>query len=164
MPPVGAKSIYFGGSVFSNFNFPMVALQIGDKPVLTLDKSDDGLIGVSTAIFDSDPNPRIIAKIEKGRFTINRNNVFTMELSPDGSSLRVIDQHDLEVLNVQYLNHNAITITGILYFPGVKGPIKMTDRAITYGDISLAGNCGMIAEPGIGMYTIRPIYTGTGQN
>jgi hypothetical protein len=140
--PQGTQAIYFGGSVFAASKFPLIALAVAGKPTLILDKNSDGRIAITTWVFDDEPSPRIIAKIVKNKFTVNRNNVESMKLSSDKSNLIVLDQHDTEVLNVKYLNKDAITMTGVLHFSELKGPVTITDRGITYlGKIRFFNNC-----------------------
>lgn len=104
-----------------------------DKPRLVLDKNNDGFIAVSMDIFDSDDNPKIIAKIEKNQFTINRNNFFRFKLSDDKSRLTVEDQHDITVLDIHYLNKSAIQIESVMYFPELsQRPLTISSTDITY--------------------------------
>jgi hypothetical protein len=138
--PKDHVALLVGGSAFVEKDFPRTILQLADVPRLIADRKD-GKISVSVDIFDSDPNPRIIAKIENNKFTVNPNNYFKSELSSDGSRLSVVDQHDTEVLNVDFFNRSALRIRAVLYFPGINGPLRISDNGIAFEDRKESGDC-----------------------
>jgi hypothetical protein len=95
--------------------FPHTVLRVKGKDVILLDRSPDGSVGISLDLFGRDG--RIIAKIEKGRFTVNQNNILEM-VRKDRSSLRIVDQTGNQVLNIRYFNPQAIWVDAAIHYPG----------------------------------------------
>ena len=153
--PEDYVAVIVGSDVFIEKRFPITILQIADQPRLVLDRID-GKVSVSLDIFDSDPNPRIIAKIENNKFTVNPNNYFKSEPSSDGSRLRVIDQHDIEVLNVDFFNGRSLRIRAVLYFPGIQGPLRITNEKTTFEDHELYNYCVEDSIVGVPVINIYP--------
>ena len=91
-------------------------------------------------IFDSDPNPKIIATIEKNHFTVNPNNYFKVDWSRDHSRLAITDQHNVKVLSLDYLNKGSLQIDAVLYFPDIKGSVRITEDGIFVEDHDIASN------------------------
>jgi phosphate starvation-inducible membrane PsiE len=134
-------AVFFGGNVSVNKNFPKTVIQVADKPALVMEKNENGELAVTMDIFDSDPKPRLIARIEQNRFRINPNNYFDVKQSQDGSRLEVVDQQGTEVLDIRYLNKHAVRIKAVLYFPGVSDPLIIGDADLTWRHASFHGNC-----------------------
>jgi hypothetical protein len=83
--------------------------------VLTVDRTTRGSLAVILEIRSTDG--KIIARMERNGFVLNCNNY--LEVKKDKSSLIIIDEYGLEVLNVRYLNPQAIAVTGRgIEFPG----------------------------------------------
>ena len=61
------------------------------------------------------------AKLSNNHFDINPNEIFTKE-RPDFSTLRITDSYGNQVLNVRFINPHALSVTGVLFYPGI-GPI-----------------------------------------
>jgi len=102
--------------------FPHTVLRVKAKDIITLDRRSDGSIGISLDVFGKDG--KIIAKIEKGRFAINQNNILEMVRS-DKNSLRIIDQTGAQVLSIRYFNPQAIWVDAVLHYPGYPYKIEM---------------------------------------
>lgn len=153
--PEDQVAVMVGSEVFIEKRFPVTILQVADQPRLVLDRKD-GKVSVSLDIFDSDPNPRIIAKIENNKFTVNPNNYFKSDPSSDGSRLRVIDQHDIEVLNVDFFNERSLRITAVLYFPGIQGPLRITNEKTTFEGRELHSDCYVGSIFGVPVINIYP--------
>lgn len=134
-------AVFLGGSVDVEKEFPRTIIQVGSTPRLILERQKDGTLAVSMDIFDSDPDPRIIAKIVRNKFTINPNNYFTTEISKDGSRLQVTDQRDIRVLDIRYINKRALSISAILHFPGFADPLILSDNDTSWRDQHYPGNC-----------------------
>jgi hypothetical protein len=110
--------VIFLGKVISITNkFPHIVLKVKGEQRIVLDRKMDGLIAVSIDVLSQDG--KVIASIEKGKFMVNRNNVFLKIERKDRSSLRVIDQFKTEVLNIRYFNPQALWIDAVLHYPGV---------------------------------------------
>jgi hypothetical protein len=147
-PKANELALYMGTSVYLVDNFPATVINVAGIPRLILDKGPKG-IAVTTDIFDdSVPRPKIIASIERNQITVNPNNYFKLNWSKDGSQMRVLDQYKDEVLNVQYLNKNAIFLTAILRYPGVSGPITIGQNEISWEGIHLHGGADCYPPPG----------------
>jgi len=149
-------ALFIGGEVVVENNFPQTILKVLDKPVLVVDKNDNGQLAVSMDVYDSDPNPRLIARIENNKFRINPNDIFDMKLSPDKSRLEVIDQHGTAALDIQYLNKNAVRIKAILYFPGVSVPLIIGDTEIIWRQRKIYNNCQFNSDKDVPFLNILP--------
>jgi hypothetical protein len=138
-PKENGLALYMGNSVYLVDKFPATVVRVGGVPRLTLEKGAKG-IAITTDIFDdSEPKPKIIASIERNQFTINPNNYFKLDWSNDRSQLRVVDQYKDEVLNIHYLNKNAISLVAVLHYPGVSGPITISAEGISWEHIRIHG-------------------------
>jgi hypothetical protein len=83
---------------------------INQDKILQMDRSRDGAVTVSTEIYDS--NHDIVAEIDKNHYDVD-SHVYKLERK-NLSDLRITIRHDKEeVLNVQYLNPDTISITGV---------------------------------------------------
>lgn len=90
-------------------------------PVLSVGKDeDDGYMYVIMDVRDKDN--KVIVQLDAKGFHINPNNYYRMNRS-DRSSLTVTDQEGNTVLDVHYLNPQAVSIGGILYLHGRKFPL-----------------------------------------
>lgn len=86
-------------------------------PLVSLDK-DGEYIFVLLDIRSRDG--RIVARINRDGWVVNRNNF--LEMKRDKSSLVVMDEFGVEVINVRYLNREAIAVKGrnIGFPPGMR--------------------------------------------
>jgi hypothetical protein len=148
-PSPDATLVYLGSSLAlapNDLNEIRVVVCHGDN-LLEVRRREDGGLDVDAKIFDE--HDRIVAVVERGEFTINKNNVFRVK-HPDRHTLEVIDQHNQTALHIKFLNPRAIYVTGIF--------IRGTDR-MTVGDTELVINNvvhwhgGCLGNPGKG----RPI-------
>jgi hypothetical protein len=112
--------------------FPHTILRVKGKDIIFLDRRDDGSLGISLDVFGQDGT--IIAKIEKGRFSVNQNNILEM-IRTDRSSLRILDQTGTQILSIRYFNPQAIWVDAVLYYPGY--PYRIT----LHGSDLEATNC-----------------------
>jgi len=76
--------------------------------VLSINRSKDNSLRIRLDMRSADG--KIIARLNDDGFILNRNNY--LEARRDASSLIVIDQYGAEVLNLRYLNPNAISVSG----------------------------------------------------
>lgn len=112
--------IFLGSNIFVVDKFPHAVLAVTGEERLIINRANDGSIAVTLVIFGEDR--RVVAKIEDGNFVVNYNNSLDMRRK-DRNSLEVIDQFNKRVLNMRYLNRQAMLIDAVLYYPGVKDPI-----------------------------------------
>ena len=112
---------------------------IGDEKVLTMDRDPKGRVTISTDIYDA--NHDIVAELNKNNYDVD-SSVYKLERK-DLSDLRVIIRHDKEeVLHVQYLNPETISITGV--FRTKKDVLQVDeDNAYLNGEsLPFHGVCG----------------------
>jgi hypothetical protein len=107
------RRLYVGGGVAVSTSPRDVVVQINDRQLLALNKEDGG-ISIDCMIFDAEG--KIVYGIEHNRLLPNNNNLWRVEHS--ASKLAVYDQHADQVMNVNYLNENAIQITGVFRYAG----------------------------------------------
>ena len=108
--------------------FPHTILRIAGKDVVSIDRSLTGALTILLEIRGEDS--RIIARLNKGGFVINRNNELQIT-RPDKSSLIIEDQYGVEVLNVRYLNRQAFRLTAFLHYLGK--PVQVPYPGLTIG-------------------------------
>ena len=129
--PKGAVALYLGNITSVVTAFPHVVFKARGDDVLVIDRDSSGLL-VTFAVFDDGGN--LVARLDNNRF-IARNPASRVE-RPNTSNLLVFDAQDNEVLGVQFLNPQAVRITGILRYPQVD-PIVIREKYLgTSGSIS----------------------------
>jgi hypothetical protein len=97
--------------------FPHTVIAVHRRiPLLwfTLDK--DGGIEVNADIHS--PDMKLVAKLRNNHFDLNPNEILTKE-RPDFSTLRITDSYGDPVLNVRFINPHTLSVTGVLFYPGV---------------------------------------------
>lgn len=105
--------------------FPHVILALRSVgPALSVDRDKDESVDILMDVKSTDG--KIIARLNRDGFVINQNNFLEMK-RPDKHSLIVVDQYGTEVLNVRYLNRQAIKLTALLNYPE-RGPINLDFR------------------------------------
>jgi hypothetical protein len=109
--------------------------------LLTLLRNADS-VGISARFFDA---TGLIAEIVDNEFTVNPNNTFKTE-RPDASTLIVRDRWGNEAVRVEYLNREAVRITGVFFVPDRKPIIVKTDEIFDTG----SGNRTNICAEGFG--------------
>lgn len=132
--PTDAMTILLGRSASYTSNFPHTVLRIKGQDVLIMD-SEDGKIAISAMVFSSDG--RIVAEITRNEFHINPNNYFRKE-RPRPQTLRVFDQQNRKVLDVDFLNPRAIRFSGVFSHPD--SPIVISDGAGLFRNTICFGN------------------------
>jgi hypothetical protein len=129
--PKGAVALYLGNITSVVTAFPHVVFKVRGDDVLVIGRDSSGLL-VTFVVFDDGGN--LVARLEKNRL-IARNPASRVE-RPNTSNLSVFDAQDTEVLGVQFLNPQAVRITGILRYPQVD-PIVIREKYLgTSGSIS----------------------------
>ncbi len=122
-------TILFGSDAAIFRKFPHTVIAVHRTVSLlwfTLDK--DGGIEVNADIHS--PDMRLVAKLRNNHFEINPNEIFTKE-RPDFSTLRITDSYGNAVLNVRFMNPHTLSVTGVLFYPGVP-PIVIPPQGIRH--------------------------------
>jgi len=136
--------VFLGNVVSGNSSFPYTVLQVKDRKIIVLERAEDGAIGISMDVYSMDG--KIIARIEKGRFIVNKNNILDMERR-DQSSLRIIDEEGNKVLGIRYFNPRAIWIDAILYCPGLRNPVILKGSDLRVSNIAIDGKIAVYIGP-----------------
>ena len=132
--PKGAVGLYLGNTVSAITAFPHVVFKVHGEDVLVLDREGSGLVVSYIAFDDWD---KVVGRLNKNVFTAI--NPASHVERPSASNLVVFDDRDTKVLDVQFLNPQAIKVTGVLRFPG-KEPIVIGEKYVGVG--------GSISPPG----------------
>jgi hypothetical protein len=115
--PKGGVILFYGDDAAIVIQFPHTVLYSGSLgPLIVLFRSMD-TVWVAEDI--RDPEGKIIAHLGGDGFVVNPNNIMSMN-RPDRSTLRVTDQYGIKVLDIRYLNPEALRIDGSFYYPGQK--------------------------------------------
>ncbi len=111
--PTGKElAVYLDNYAVAIEDFPQVLLTIHGVPVLAMDRSADGGINLTMTLTSEDG--RVVVKMDKGEFVVNPNNILRMR-RPDTSHLIVDDQKGNEMLNIDYMNRQNLSIRARLY-------------------------------------------------
>lgn len=122
--PQNVLKIHIGKIMAYGSFFPYPILAVDGRKELFVDRDEKGRVAISLDI--RSPDERIIATLEKGKFTVNQNNFLDME-HPDRSTLIVRDQYKKQVLNVRYRNKTNLELAAMLQYPGGKTVIISKD-------------------------------------
>jgi hypothetical protein len=129
-------ALYLGTNAVRAEDFPLTLIKISDTPVAILDRNEDGTLALSLDVRSADN--RLIARLDKGTFTINQNNYFSMKRK-DRSSLVVVDEYGAEVLNARYANPHVFLLSAQLFSSG---------KHIDLQGMPISGNCLTIPKGG----------------
>jgi len=125
--PKGAVALYLGNTVSVITAFPHVVFRVHGDDVFVIERDSSGVL-VSFRVFDDVGNA--VARLERNTFAA-MNSASHVE-RPSRSNLIVFDDQGTKVLDVQFLNPQAIKITGILRYPGVD-PIVISEKYLGIG-------------------------------
>ena len=129
--PAGAVALYLGNITSVVTAFPHAIFKVRGDDVLVVNRNSSGLL-VTFSVFDDHGN--LVARLENNKFVAAHPDARLER--PDGSSLLVFDGQGAQVLDVQFLNPQAVRITGILRYPRVD-PIVISEKYLgTSGSIS----------------------------
>ncbi len=131
-------AIFTGITAMVPDSFPYVVLKDKGKDRLIVNRMKDGAIRVSVEVFDA--RDILIAKIEDGRFKVDRSHLWDFKRK-DWNTLEAIDFQGKPILKMRYLNKQAITIDATLRYPDLKDPVIMNGSGISTGKIRLATRC-----------------------
>lgn len=127
-----------GTSAYVTDKFPHTAIAINCDNVLSIDRDANGRIGVTLTIRDKDG--KVIVDLDRGLFTVNKNNYFAIDRHRSRSTLSVIDQSNQEVLYLHLANKNVLQLRAILNYRGISVHI---DDSHPFGssNIIVTGSC-----------------------
>jgi hypothetical protein len=108
--------LYVGRNASISNKFPHTVIQYKGQGVLVIDRNEKKQAAVTVTAIGRDG--KVIATIDRNHFNLTQNALQTHEPRPDKSTLLVYDEYDNQVLNVRYLNPQAIRISGMLYYGG----------------------------------------------
>lgn len=111
--PPSAVSMFLGNVVAWTTGLQMTVIQVREWELLSIKKTPQGL-AISAKVFSTDG--KIVADIEDNEFQVNHLNYFKVK-RPDRSTFIIYDQQGRAVLNVRYLNPQAIKVSGIFQAP-----------------------------------------------
>jgi len=125
--PRGAVALYLGNTVSVVTEFPHVVLRVQGYDVFVIERDATGLL-VSFQV--SDDRGNAVARLERNRFAAINSASHVERPSP--SNLIVFDDRESKVLDVHFLNPQAVKVTGILRCPGME-PIVITEKYLGMG-------------------------------
>jgi len=129
--PRGAVALYLGNMVSVVTEFPHVVFRVRGEAVLVLERNASGVL-LSFAAFDDRGN--VVGLLNRNAFHAIHSAAHVERPSP--SNLVVFENRENKVLDVQFLNPQAVKVTGILRYPGVD-PIVIGEKYLgTGGSIS----------------------------
>jgi len=88
----------------------VIVQPLGRYAPFSIKRASDGLL-ISAIIHSLDG--KVIAKIQNNEWVLNPNNYFQKNF--DKSALEVIDEYDIPILQVEYIDKNRIKIGGIFH-------------------------------------------------
>jgi len=136
-PPDGALKVILGGSLAWATRFPHIVIAMSDQQMLTIDRDEStGTLRVVTLRMLNDRN-EIIARIDEDGFWV-RNDI--RKKRPNRSTLVVYDQTDTEVLYIEMLNSETVSILGQFRHPKT-GPIIIDRDRISMGGNAFSSIC-----------------------
>jgi hypothetical protein len=124
--PKGAFAVYCGDAVAITTGSKQIVFGNNDYELLSVfhDKNE---ITVNARIFDERRD--LVAKIENNNFIVTSRAAYKKR--PDRSTLIVFDHQDNEVLNLRFVNENAVVIShALLYSPDGKIKIETTPTTV----------------------------------
>lgn len=121
--PQGSVVFLYGDNAALARRFPHTVLgSLTLGPLIALDRSEGGSLIVLMTI--RAPDGKIIAQLDEHGYRVNQHNITEMR-RPDRSSLILTDEYGAEVINIRYLNPQAVRIDGSFHYPGHADPTPL---------------------------------------
>jgi hypothetical protein len=139
--PKGTVALYLGNRISVITGFPHTVLMARGEEVLRIDRDSSDLL-ISFRVFND--NGASVARLDRSAFTAA--NAASHVERPDPSHLAVFDDRGAKVLDVEFLNPQAVKLTGILRYPGMDPIIVSEKYSGQSGAISPAA-CTIGTEP-----------------
>jgi hypothetical protein len=127
-------ALYVGTNAVQTNLFPLTIIRISKVPAVVLDRNSDGSMALTMDVRSDDG--KLIARLDRGTFTVNPNNYFSMKRK-DRSSLLVVDQNGEEALNARYANPHFFLLSAQLHSGG---------RRVNLRQMGAVGNCFVIPK------------------
>jgi hypothetical protein len=139
--PKNAVGLFLGNRVSVITAFPHVVFKTHGVEVLRIDRVSSDLL-ITFRVFNDHGAP--VARLDRNTFTTTNSTAHVER--PDASHLLVFDDRGTQVLDVQFLNPQAIKMTGILRYPGVD-PIVISEKYSGQRGSIMAQSCSTGTEP-----------------
>jgi hypothetical protein len=139
--PKNAVGLFLGNRVSVITAFPHVVFKARGFEALRIDRVSSDLL-ITFRVFDDSGS--LVARLDRNTFT-TKNSAARVE-RPDASHLLVFDDRGTQVLDVQFLNPQAIKVTGILRYPLVD-PIVIGEKYSGKGGSIMPQSCDTGTEP-----------------
>jgi hypothetical protein len=139
--PKNTVALYLGNRVSVITDFPHVIFRVHGDEALRIDRAASDLL-ITFRVFND--SGALVASLDRNTFT-TRSSAAHVE-RPDASHLLVFDDRGTQVLEVQFLNPQAIKMTGILRYPGVE-PIIIGEKYSGKGGSIMPQACNTGTEP-----------------
>src|SRR5579863_1025605 len=137
--PKNAVGLYLGNRVSVITEFPHVVFRAHGNDVLRIDRASADLM-ISFRVFSE--SGALVARLDRNIFTTKNSSHVER---PDASHLLVFDDRGTQVLDVQFLNPQAIKMTGVLRYPGVD-PIIISEKYAGNGGSIMPQSCSTGTE------------------
>jgi hypothetical protein len=138
--PKNAVGLYLGNRVSVITEFPHVVFRAHGNDVLRIDRAASDLL-ITFRVFND--RGALVARLNRNTFS-TKNSASHVE-RPDVSHLNVFDDRGTQVLDVQFLNPQAIKLTGILRYPEVE-PIVINEKYAGRGGSIMPQSCSTGTE------------------
>jgi hypothetical protein len=139
--PKNAVGLFLGNRVSVITAFPHVVFKAHGVEALRIDRVSSDLL-ITFHVFNE--SGALVARLDRNTFT-TRNSTAHVE-RPDASHLLVFDDRGTQVLDLQFLDPQAIKMTGILHYPGVD-PIVISDKYAGQRGSIMPQSCSTGTEP-----------------
>ena len=139
--PKNAVGLYLGNRVSVITRFPHVVFKAHGDQVLMIDRVSSDLL-ISFRVFND--SGTLVARLDRNTFTATKSAAHVER--PDVSHLLVFDDRNTQVLDVQFLNPQAIQMTGTLRYPGAD-PIVIGEKYSGKGGSIMPQSCSTGVEP-----------------
>ena len=133
--PKNAVGLFLGNRVSVITAFPHVVFKVHGDDVLRLDGVSSNLL-ITFRVFND--SGALVARLDRNTFT-TKNSTAHVE-RPDASHLLVFDDRGTQVLDLQFLNPQAIKMTGILRYPG-QDPVVISEKYSGKGGSIMPQSC-----------------------
>jgi hypothetical protein len=129
--PPDAVGVFIGSTVVitTKSSFP---IEIGDKPVFTIHRSESG-IELTAQVIDRDSGVR--TQITNNQVDYARTDNPLTSTSESAHSLLIENSYGLEMLYAHFYNKRAIRIRGRFYVPGCRNAVIITDKDVILNGI-----------------------------
>lgn len=133
--PPNALLVNLGGNYAFSTRPAHVVLRLAGEDVLSVERIN-GCIALNSRVYG--PDGRVVAVIEKNKFTVNPNNFFKIG-RPNRFTFIVHNQRGEEAMNVRFANPGHMVVTGTFHKPGY-GVLTVTPSGIRSPRVNITGS------------------------